>query len=160
MAGKTWTMAKKKQAQFLKFLFKHDQRLFLSWLWSMCSSAFCNWDLNLKGKLFGHEWLVIFFGTLRKQPLTEEFLSGWISEVIFWTWEIESHLTVLTSLESQDLCRLFVCSVLKQALSHITFCGIQLAKPATVNFSLLLRAPATIPALQAGQIVWSLVVRW
>lgn len=49
--------------------------------------------------------------------------------------------------------------MLTQPLSHITFYGIHLAKPATVKFTLLLTAPATIPALQAEQIMCSLGVR-
>lgn len=36
-------------------------KLFLSLLWSMCLRTFWNWDLSLMGKLFGHEWLGIFW---------------------------------------------------------------------------------------------------
>lgn len=64
-----------------------------------------------------------FFGTLRKQPLVcqAEF------QKLSFGHGRETLLTVLSSLELQDLCGVFVCSVLKQALSHITFYGIKLA---------------------------------
>lgn len=78
----------------------------------------------------------------------------------YWTYERgTTFLLVLTILKLQDqnaVGRLFVCSVFKAPLSHITLCGIQLAKTATVSFTLLLRPPDTIAALctlQMEQIV-------
>lgn len=54
--------------------------------------------------------------------------------------------TILKPQDQNALGCLFVCSALKLLLSHITFCGTQLAKKVSVNFTLLLLAPDTIAA--------------
>lgn len=54
--------------------------------WACCEawSTFCNWDLNLKGKLFVQKCLDIFWVLSGKQPLTEEILSGFSLIISGW----------------------------------------------------------------------------